>query len=194
MSLLQSRALTQCASAKTALEELCGVFPQFSLENGAFSEVRPEQIPEPYRRLLVHDQHMTAVLGAYHDSPLDLYVLRVHQDNEYYSRKIFLTPRYSAVATELGVARVSLRSLQETTRLAILQGQRPLGIVLMRHEWSRRIEPRWYLRLHTGSSILRWYGYDTQGPFYGRIGTIYCGGEAAIELLEIVTLWENSQS
>jgi hypothetical protein len=189
MSLVQNRPLAQCDTPAAAIEELCAGFDGFASGEPAFEQVAAADVPSPYSRLLVHNQHMTSVLGDYHGTPVDLYVLGVRQDGDYYTRKIFLTPRGSAQATELGVARVNLRCLRESTRNEIIEARRPLGAVLASHERFRRIEPRWFLRFPRGSPVLRWFGFPDDGPFYGRIGTIYCTGEVAIELLEIVTVW-----
>jgi hypothetical protein len=35
--------------------------------------------------------------------------------------------------------------------------------------------------------VLKLFGADEPQAVYGRLGTIYCDGEPAIELLEIVT-------
>ena len=190
MSILQTRFLAQCTTPGKALQELCAPFPHFSIGPGDFAEVVPEQVPQPYRQLLVHGRHMTRVLGEYHGAPVDVYVMDMRRNGDCYSRKIFLTERGDARAIELGVARVHLSSLRQPSRDQVLQARRPLGAVLAENESLRRIEPRWYLRFPAGSAILRWFGYPREGPFYGRIASIYCGDEPAIEVLEIVTLWE----
>ena len=112
---------------------------------------------------------------------LDLY--------DFYSRKIFLTRGNRSESVELGVVRMDLRCVEQLARQEILQGRQPLGAILVRHKLLLRIEPRWYLKFPAGSPVLSWMGYPRQGPFFGRIGTIYCNDEPAIELLEIVTLW-----
>jgi hypothetical protein len=43
------------------------------------------------------------------------------------------------------------------------------------------------MRFAPGGPILNWFGETGDQPMYGRIGTIYCDEEPAIELLEIVT-------
>jgi hypothetical protein len=51
----------------------------------------------------------------------------------------------------------------------------------------RRIKPRWFMRFPGGGPLLTFFGDTTGRPMYGRIGTIYCNEEPAIDLLEIVT-------
>lgn len=194
MSLVQNRSLAECASPVEAIEELCAGFPGFQPDPRAFQEQTPTQMPEPYRELLCHKQHMTIALRDFHGAPVDLYVMATRGEGAHYARKIFLTRRGSAQAVELGVARVNLRMIAEPARGQILAQRRPLGAVLIDNGICRRVEPRWYLRFPRGSSILAWFGYPTHGPFFGRIGTIFCDEEPAVDVLEIATLWETATS
>jgi hypothetical protein len=72
-------------------------------------------------------------------------------------------------------------------REEILRKQSPLGAVLIKHDVLRRIKPRWFLRFPPNGPVLGLFGdVKSAEPAYGRIGTIYCNEEPAIELLEIV--------
>ncbi len=190
MSTTLNKSFARCETIGEALEELCGAFGGISLTGDCYQPLEPDEMPEPYRRLLVHHAHMTVVLQEYHRSPVNLYVMAQRRDGDWYSRKIFLTRGMHAPAVELGVVRINLAWIAEAAKREILEHRKPLGSVLIEHGVLRRVEPRWYARFPSGSRILRWFGYPQHGPFYGRVGTIYCGGEPAIELLEIATLWE----
>jgi chorismate-pyruvate lyase len=190
MNMLQAKSLAQCASPGEALDELCSGFSGYSTCAGQYDLVTPDQMPADYRALLVHQRHMTLVLQDHHGVKPNLFVMERRREGDFYGRKIFLTAGNTAPAIELGVVRMNLTYMQELVRREILAGQTPLGAILVQHKVLRRIEPRWFLRFAPGSAVLRWFGYQKEGPFFGRIGTIYCDGDPAIELLEIVTLWE----
>jgi len=51
----------------------------------------------------------------------------------------------------------------------------------------RRIKPRWFLQFPPGGAVLKMFRAVESQPLYGRIGTIYCNDEPAIELLELVS-------
>jgi hypothetical protein len=191
MSLLHAKPLADCRSPQAALDELCAPLRGYPGSLAA-EAVRPEQMPAAYRRLLVHQRHMTLALKEHCGSKLDLYVMDVRCDADSYRRKIFLTPSGSSQAIELGVVRLDLRHLPDSTRQEIIRQQSPLGAVLTRHRILRRIQPRWYLKFPRACPLLHWFGYPGEGPFYGRIGTIWCNDEPAVEVLEIVTLWEEA--
>src|SRR5215831_9800067 len=50
-----------------------------------------EEVPEPYRTLLVHKRDMTPTLEAHHGDQIELRVLDRHLDGNAYSRLVDLT-------------------------------------------------------------------------------------------------------
>ena len=161
--------------------------PRFGalLEELRREPVQAAQLVEPYRGLLVHHEHMTAVLQAHHGGALQLEVLQECLDDNIYSRLIQLTVRDSAQVVETGIARLNLELMDDAVRGAILTRNRPLGDVLIRHEVLRWIQPLWFLRFSGRSGLLQPFGPGSPEAF-GRIGIIHCHGQPAIELLEIV--------
>lgn len=188
MSLVRTKPLADCASAQEALSELCAGFARWGSFPLDFSEVEPASVPDPHQSLLVHESHMTRVLmDHYRVDHLDLYVMERHLDSDLYSRKIFLTRPNSPVDVEFGLVRLNLSYCPQPVRDEILGGKKPLGAILIEHNVLRRIEPKWFLKFPPNSTMLRWFGNRDGTPTFGRLGTIYCNGEPAVEVLEIVT-------
>ncbi len=187
MSIVRSRPLAECVTPQQALTELFSGFDGAQSLKMDFLEVSPEEIPSAARQLLVHQKHMTWTLNAHYGVPVDVHVMERHRDNDLYSRKIFLTARESQTAVEYGLVRLDFRYMPHTVRDTILQEHAPLGSILINHNILRRIQPRWYLKFPKGSQILTWFDCQPAEDLYGRLGTIYCNGEPAIELVEIVT-------
>lgn len=191
MSTTKLAKLSDSPVTEAALLDLCKPFL-----NGAAdfvpecAVVQPDQIPFPEDQLLVHHGHMTEVLEKHHGSPVEVHVLEEHLDpgGEFYTRKISLTPRDEPQkVVEWGIVRMDFRYMEPQVRDEILAKQLPLGGVLIKHNVLRRIKPRWFLRFPEAGPVLRLFGRPAQpGAAYGRVGTIYCNGEPAIELLEIV--------
>ncbi len=150
--------------------------------------VQPDQIPYPEDQLLVHHDHMTEVLEKHFGSPVGVTVLDEVWDGDLYTRKIALAPRdQPGKVVEWGIARLDLRYLSEPVKAEILDKKLPLGAVLIKHDVLRRVKPRWFIRFPDDGPTLNLFGpLPHPGPVYGRIGTIYCDGEPAIEVLEIV--------
>jgi len=179
--------LSEEAPAAQTLAELCAGFMEPDAIDGAWEAVKPEAMPDSFRRLLVHRDHMTTKLRAFHGAEVELRVLAERLDGDVYRRKIVLTLSGTARVVEFGVVRIDLRFVPGVVRNSILNGRRPLGEVLIDNAVMRRIEPRWYLRFPASCAMLAEAGLAPSGDVFGRIGTIFCNGEPAIELLEVIT-------
>ena len=114
-----------------ALDHLVSLFYSNIAELGAFEEVLAEAVPEPYRRLLAHHEHMTVAVERYHGSPVDVKVLETQQSGDYYSRKIVLHRQSDRRIVLFGIPRLNLRLVDESVRREILSENKPLGRVLI---------------------------------------------------------------
>ena len=187
MSIVRSRPLAECLTPQQALSELFFGFDGADSLKMDFLEISPEEMPSIPRQLLVHQKHMTRTLNAHYGVPVDVHVMERHRDGDLYSRKIFLTARESKVVVEYGLVRLDFRYMPHNVRDTILQEHAPLGSILINNNILRRIQPRWYLKFPAASTILKWFNHSGSEDLFGRLATIYCNGEPAIELVEIVT-------
>jgi chorismate-pyruvate lyase len=183
MSCCQCPSRSRGDEALEFLRSLCTGLDGAPAPDG--QRVRSEEIPAPAQGLLVHESHMTHVLAAYYHSPPRLRVLQRQLQANVYRRKILLTCGPDPRPVEYGLVRLDLAYLSPAVRDEIIAGRTPLGAILTAHNVLRRVEPRWYLRFEASSPLLAWFGATE--AMYGRIGTIYCDSQPAIELLEIVT-------
>ena len=150
-----------------------------------YEPITAESLSEPYRTLLHHNDHMTAVLYRYHGCAVELRVLQQSLLHDIYSRFILLTAEGTDEVLETGVVKINLELLEEAVRDEIVAGGKPLGNILIDHEVMRRIQPKWYMRLPAGCPLVDPFGGGV-GEAYGRVGVIYCDHQPAIELLEVV--------
>ena len=187
--------IVEVPTANATLLDLCRPFV-LKPEDGAppfvpeCSVVQPEEIPYPADQLLVHHEHMTVTLEKFHGSPVKVHVREEHlsDDGGFYTRMIRLTPSAQpGRVVELGIVQLDFRYVTAAVRDEILKKQLPLGAILIKHNVHRRVKPRFFLRFPPGGPVLRLLGSDDPWPVYGRLGTIYCDDEPAIELLEVVT-------
>ena len=188
MPAAKPKTLEECATPQEALIELCLPFvADRSQVRTQCTEVAPAQIPEPFHWLLVHRNHMTKVLEAQYGRPMDLDVVKYQLDDEFYTRKIILRPQGHDTIVEVGVVRLNFRFMTPEIRQEILERHTPLGAILIRHKVLRKVQPRWYLKFPANAPLLAAAGAVFPHTTFGRIGTIYCNHEPAIEVLEIVT-------
>jgi hypothetical protein len=179
-------AIADSTTAQAALADLCAPFAPAGFV-GQCDVISPDAIPAPADALLVHHDHMTIALQKHHGRPVELHVLSDHLGQEIYTRKISLTPQGLPQVVEWGIARLHLRFLSPEVRAEILAKTTPLGAILIHHNVHRRIKPRYFVRFAADNAVIRLFGAGPNpGPVYGRLGTIFCNDEPAIELLEIV--------
>lgn len=181
----RSNSVADVGAAHAALMDLCRPFapPNFMAECEA---VPPDAVAPPSDALLVHQNHMTLELERFHGKPVAVQVLEEHLEGELYTRKIGLTLIGTSRVVEWGICRLNFRHLSQQVREEVLAKKLPLGAVLIRNKVHRRIEPRFFLRFGPSSSVIKLFGVDYAAPVYGRLGTIFCEDEPAIEVLEIV--------
>lgn len=154
---------------------------------GAFYEpVARADLPDVYRHLLAHEQHMTLRLREHFGQDVFLHVLTSEVDGDIYQRRITLTLDGTNRVVEVGLVRIDLGYTTGAVRSAILEKKTPLGDVLIQANVLRRIEPKWYYRFAEGCPLLADFGEAPPRVAYGRLGVIYCDEQPAIELLEIV--------
>lgn len=146
----------------------------------------PDALPEPFRSLLVHDQHMTVTVEAFYQSLVDVVVLDRRRDGDSYARKILLKLQTNGRVVQSGIVRIHLQHCSNPVRETILAEQTPLGRILIENNVLRRIEPTAYFRVQPGPYLRNWFGRIDPFETYGRLGIIHCDGQPAIELLEVL--------
>lgn len=178
--------MTRPTHAGPDLDGLFELFP--SSEYLADCEiVAPSAVPQPYRKLLVHEHHMTVTVEEHHGDLVDVKVLAEHHDDQTYARKILLALQKTGRVVQFGLMRFHFQFCSDKVRDAILAKKTPLGRILIQNNVLRRIEPTAFLRVVPGPAMMKWFGLDKPEPTYGRLAIIHCNDEPAVELLEIVT-------
>ena len=173
-------------SAGPDLRTLFQLFPPSSYLRD-FDVISTDQMPQPYRDLLVHEHHMTVTVEAHHGSLVDVKVLERKREGDSYARKILLAKQTDGRIVQFGLVLIWLNYCSPEVRAEIVAEKTPLGRILISHNVLRRIEPTDYLRGTPGPEMMQWFGLTTPVPVYGRLALIHCDGKPAIELVEIVT-------
>ena len=151
-----------------------------------YALITPDEVPEPYRGLLVHNHHMTVTVEAFYDSPVNVRVLERRLVGDTYARKILLELQSDGRVVQFGVPHIRLNFCSEPVRAAILEEKTPLGRILIEHDVLRRIEPTAFFRVIPGPKLTEWFGLAGPRTTYGRLGIIHCDEQPAIEVLEIL--------
>ena len=160
-------------------------------ESGArglnFAAVEPAQIPEPYRRLLVHNHDMTPTLESYFGKKLRLECLQVRREGDDLYRQVILRTEGDGNAAEWGAIRIGLGHLAVDARTQVLEGVVPLGAILQHQAIEHSCRPDGYLRFASDSATQRIFGTAEAESLYGRHSILYSdSGTVLAEAVEIL--------
>lgn len=118
------------SDGQNLLYPLSDFYRQDDLTLPAVTGIDGQQMPEPYKTLLVHETDMTSTLEKYHNQRLHLRILKRHLEGEEYSRQVLLISERDQKPAEFGAIKISLQHFPEEVRQQILEEKRPLGTIL----------------------------------------------------------------
>lgn len=150
------------------------------------------EVPQPYRRLLDHRQHMTATMEDHFGGPVQLEVVasRTVEDaasssRVWYVREILLrrpAPGGGTMVVQYGIVKIDLSTVDQVTAAAIRAERIPLGRILIDAGVMRDVQHVALVEIAPGPHLARHLG---PGRTFGRVAHILLNGRPAVELLEI---------
>lgn len=159
---------------------------------GSFEAVDAGQMPEHYRELLDHQNHMTVTVEHYHGTQVDVDVLDRVIQGDHYARKILLRRKTDGAVVQFGIMRLDFSCVSDEVRQAVEGQTAPLGRLLIAHNVLRevRLVNLWQVTL--GPDLAAYFGRGEGESTFGRTARIDFDGRPAVELLEIVTPAEHA--
>lgn len=179
--------MSQTTPPGVELDELIAIFYRDPSQLGQFVHCSSEELPAAYQAMLDHEQHMTVTVERRHDSPVDVQVLESRLTDSHYMRKILLRRQSDGRVVQYGIVRLALSALEPVVRDEIMAQKIPLGRVLILHNVLRQVQLNALWRVACGPELAQLFDLEVGQITYGRTALIYCNGEPAVELLEIVT-------
>jgi chorismate-pyruvate lyase len=151
-------------------------------------EVIPgENVPEPYKSLLVHSNDMTPTLETFHKSDIHLEILSRERRGDFYFREVVLRLKSDERAVEFGANKVYIARFPEEAQDLILQDEVPLGRILKECDVRHRTEAKAFLRVQSDALINRVFDLDKPTELYGRKAVISdLQGRPLSEIVEIL--------
>lgn len=151
------------------------------------SVVAPEDMPQPQRRLLVHNGDMTSTLERHHGEPIALRVLELRQVDDRYARHIVLHTAHSQQPVEYGALRVHLSQLEPDVRAEVLEGRKPLGGILNARGMHYRSCPGSFFKVFSHELMTEALGLSGPQWLYGRCNCLGSpDGRTIAEVVEIL--------
>jgi len=170
---------------------LVGLLERFYTRGGLplplVSQLRGEQVPEPYRQLLVHSRDMTPTLEAFHGRKLVITVLSRERDQESYLREVLLRPATEERPVEYGVIHIFLDKLPTTARQAVLAEERPFGDILQTEGVGHLSWPQSFFQIEADAHMGRVLGVRPPARLYGRRNVLVDGARRLLaEVIEVL--------
>ena len=172
-------------SPNDRLFTLLELFPDSEFRRDRFEVVAAVAMPSYYQELLDHHHHMTVTLESHHSGSSSLDVLEARHSESFYSRRLRL--RVADKVVMVGIMRIDLTLCDAAVRGSIVEEKSPLGRILIEHQVLRWIETESFLKVRLNDSLRGLFEIEGEvDATFGRIATIHCNHQPAVELLEIV--------
>jgi chorismate-pyruvate lyase len=153
----------------------------------SFEVIEGEDMPMPYRGLLVHHGDMTSRLEEFHGGPLVLEVLHHEHTSEAYRREVVLHVEATGLPVEYGAIEIELGAFEGELRRLILEEHLPLGGLLNRFGVRYRSEPSAFIRLGADAVMQRVFSMPDAHEFYGRCNLLLGkGGAVLARIVEVL--------
>lgn len=146
-----------------------------------------EEVPQPFRRLLVHEGDMTPTLEKFHQSSIHLNVLGREQRGDYYFREVLLLADDSEKVVEFGAIKINLGYFPAPARQEILREHLPLGTILARYKIDHTSRPKAFLKVRSDAFMNGVLGLNGTHTLFGRRNTLSnLQGQSLAEIVEIL--------
>ncbi|MDB6056075.1 MAG: hypothetical protein JWN25_3598 [Verrucomicrobiales bacterium] len=144
-------------------------------------------VPEPYRRLLVHQSDMTSTLERFHQSSISLNVIRCEAQGAFYFREVLLLLDSNSKPVEFGAIRITLDCFPPEPRNLILAAKLPLGRILNDWKIPYISKPKSFLKIESDPILNDMFRLSTPATLYGRRNTLSLPDNTVLaEIVEIL--------
>src|SRR5579871_1138044 len=122
-------------------------YAQAGLPLPPIESVPGEEVPEPYKSLLVHQNDMTPTLEKFHRQRIHIQVLSRQRREDFYFREVVLLTDDAEKPVEFGAIKIHLGLFSAAARKHILEERLPLGHILADCVVTHSSRPKAYLRI-----------------------------------------------
>jgi chorismate-pyruvate lyase len=155
---------------------------------GHFEPILMDRLPEDYRALLAHHDHMTVAMEAFHNSLVNVRALTEWRDETSYARCSLLSRQTDGAVVQFGIMRIWLADLPAAAQEEISSKRAPLGRVLIRHNVLREVELITLWQIEPAEELRRYLELPDSQPIFGRTAQILVDERPTVQLLEIAKL------
>lgn len=162
-------------------------YSQAGLSLPSVCPVEGEDVPEPFKHLLVHENDMTPTLEAFHGGQLSVCVLMRRLEGDAYARHVLLTLNGSQKPVEFGAIIIHLQHFPTEARDEILAEWRPLGTILAEHHVAHTSHPLAFMAVTSDDRMKEALHLNGTPTLYGRRNVLRdAHGNVLAEIVEIL--------
>ncbi|MPZ21001.1 MAG: hypothetical protein GEV06_24330 [Luteitalea sp.] len=176
------------ASSNGILYPLDVVYARAGLAKPKVEVVSSDEIPPPYRSMLVHESDMTVTLERRFGGPLLLRPLSTFSARGSYFRRVLLVQEYSGRPVEMGAIRIQLGAFRPRVRAEILRNEVPLGRILRRRGVDFKSRARVFLAVTPNPEMMGVFWMREPRTLYGRRTDVLLGGAKIGDIVEVLPL------
>jgi chorismate-pyruvate lyase len=156
----------------------------------ALPEVVPvegQDVPEPYRSLLVHDRDMTPTLASAYRRAMQLRVFKRVVRENILARQIILEIEGNGKPVVFAAIKIHLDRFPSEARRLILEGKQAFGNILHGQQIVHFSQPEAFFRVVTDDTINQALGLTGHSVLYGRRTAMWHSSDIALaQVLEIL--------
>ena len=167
---------------------LDAVYARAGVRPPAVNAIAPDDIPAPYRSLLVHTNDMTLTLERHFGGRVSLRPLSTFLDRRWYFRRVLLVQESTGRPVEMGAIRIQVDAFRERIRRQILDNEIPLGRLLRDGGVQYESRPKAFLAVTPNSEMMGVFWMAEPRTLYGRRTEIIHEGSKIGDIVEVLPL------
>ena len=130
------------------------------------------EVPEPFKTLLVHNLDMTPTLEEFYGCDIHLEILRCEERDQFYYREVVLRLDFDELPVEFGANKISIQLFPPDVRRLILENRVPLGHLLKVFNVPHTSRPLGFVRVAADELMCRAFRLEKPACLYGRRNTM----------------------
>ncbi|RPI56022.1 MAG: hypothetical protein EHM55_06135 [Acidobacteria bacterium] len=164
------------------------VYARSGVELPHVRAIEPEDIPLPYRSLLVHEIDMTLTLERHFGGRVALRPLSTFLHGPWYFRRVLLAQEYTGRPVEMGAIRIKVSAFPGSIRKQILKNDVPLGRLLRDGGVQYESRPKMFLSVTPNSEMMGVFWMRELKTIYGRRTEMIRNGAKIGDIVEVLPL------
>jgi chorismate-pyruvate lyase len=164
------------------------VYARSGVELPTVTAIDPDDIPLPYRSLLVHRTDMTLTLERHFGGRVALRPLATFLHGPWYFRRVLLAQEYTGRPVEMGAIRIRVPAFPARIQKQILKNDVPLGRLLRDGGVDYESRPTVFLSVIPNPEMMGVFWMREPKMLYGRRTEMIHNGVKIGDIVEVLPL------